>query len=75
MLRCWLDGCHTVYYTTGRTLVSMGRDEKLRRVIQKQQRMRTEEPYLGIRRHLESGRGVGTLPPDLRFRKLLNDAA
>jgi hypothetical protein len=30
--------------------------------------MRTEEPYLDIGRHLEFGRGVVTLSPNLRFR-------
>jgi len=36
--------------------------------------MRADEPYLGIGRRLEFGRGVRTPPPDLRFRNLLNSA-
>ena len=38
--------------------------------------MRSDEPYLGVGRHLESGGGVGTraLPPNLRFRKHLKSA-
>ena len=43
-------------------------------VIQNQQRDRPEEPYLGIGKRLEFGRGVRTPPPDLRFRKLLKSA-
>jgi hypothetical protein len=33
-----------------------------------------DEPYLGIRGLLESGGGVRTPPPDLRFRNLLKSA-
>jgi len=36
--------------------------------------MTPDEPYLGVRGLLESGGGVCTPPPDLRFRNLLKSA-
>ena len=43
-------------------------------VIQKRQWDETDEPYMGVGKCLEFGGGVGTLPPNLKFRKLLKSA-
>ena len=43
-------------------------------VIQKRQWDDSDEPYMGIGKYLEFGGGVRTLPPNLKFRKLLKSA-
>ena len=69
----WMHG--TALAMEERHLYQRGRDETLKvSVIRKRQRDETDKPYMGVGRCLESGGGVGTLPPNLKFRKPLKSA-